>query len=118
MSRTQQPVNALDALKPKTKASRFRFLLPVITAKVREGVGHADIILALREQGLDLTEGTYFNYLQRSRKAIAAPRHRPYADERSSTPGPPPAPSAPRGDAPGRPPTFDYDPRGIPELLK
>lgn len=115
MSETQRPGNALRALKPKTKASRFRRLLPMIAAKIGEGVGHADIIQALREDGLDLTMGTYFNYLQRCRKEATMPC-------RPHQPNPQPAPSlassASSGDASARPPTFDYDPRGIPDLLK
>lgn len=111
-------MDALSNLKPETKAGRFRLLLPIIAAKIREGVGHSDIIQALREHGLDLTEGTYFNYLQRSRNAAAAPRQRPGPDRNTAMQAPPPAFPASGGDASGRPPTFDYDPRGIPDLLK
>jgi len=117
-----ESLDALGSLAPKSKAGQFRLLLPAIEAKIREGVGHAAIIRALQEQGLKFTEGTYFNYLQRYRigVAIAAARHAaPQAEvsgaARTSTPSVSPDSS---GDAGRRPPTFDYDPRGIPDLLK
>src|SRR5437879_12404046 len=108
--------NPLGSLVPKSKAGRFRLLLPAIEAKITEGVTHAAIIRALKEQGLHFTEGTYFNYLQRYRTGGAmAPARRaaPQGDAsgtaRISTPSASPDPS---GNAGRRPPTFDYDPRG------
>src|SRR5262249_16911997 len=100
---------ALGALTPKVKARRFLSLLPAIEAKLASGVRHEDIMHTLREQGLDLSKNTYFSYLRRFRarrlKGTAAPVDSPAPSE--------------RGDEPGRrPPTFEYDPRGIPDLLK
>src|SRR5258708_32782566 len=117
-----EPGNALGSLVPKSKAGQFRLLLPAIEAKIREGVSHAAIIRALKEQGLEFTEGTYFNYLQRYRTGVAmAPARRATSQggvsgtARTSTPSASPDPSS---SAERRPPTFDYDPRGIPDLLK
>jgi len=41
--------------------------LPIIEAKIQAGVCHADIMRALKEQGLALLENTYFTYLRRYR---------------------------------------------------
>lgn len=117
-------MSALNELGPKAKARRFRALLPVIEAKIEAGVRHADIIRALGKDGLPLRENTYFTYLRRFRRnRSSAGRQGPQA-----VPARLPAPAAsgelpdaarPGGDGgPRRPPTFDYDPRGIPDLLK
>jgi hypothetical protein len=103
------PQSSLGVLSPEVKARRFLVLLPAIEAKLREGVRHEDIIHALNAHGLELSRNTYFSYLRRfrakGRKPQAAPSVLP--------------PSKEGGDGPGRrPPTFDYDPRGIPDLLK
>ncbi len=112
-------VKALGALAPRTKARKFQLLLPTIEKKIQEGIPHADIIRALAEQGLEFTEGTYFNYLQRYRAKVSALR-RPANRENAATACAPAVASVsePSGNAGRRPPTFDYDPRGIPDLLK
>ena len=120
---SEQRGDALGALAPKTKARKFCLLLPAIESKLRDGVRHADIIRALSAQGLEFTEGTYFNYLQRYRARAATPPGRYAADRAdasraaptSAAPLPSPEPAVKAGT---RPPTFDYDPRGIPDLLK
>ena|SRR5712691_5571413 len=113
-------VKALGALAPRTKARKLQLLLPTIEKKIQEGIPHVDIIRALAEQGLEFTEGTYFNYLQRYRaKASALRRH---ADQENASteraPAVPSVSSEPSGNVSRRPPTFEYDPRGIPDLLK
>jgi len=117
-------MNALNELAPKAKARRFRALLPMIEARIEAGVRHADIIRALSEQGLSLSENTYFTYLRRYRRKRSRAGW-PEAQARSSHLESPAAsgelPATPaKGveNAARRPPTFDYDPRGIPELLK
>ena len=115
-------MNSLHGLAPKAKARRFRALLPIIEAKIQAGVCHADIMRALKEQGLALLENTYFTYLRRYRgKQSIAERRGAQAAAPSAVPAA--AESLPVAGQPGehaahRPPTFDYDPRGIPELLK
>ena len=123
--------SSLENLSATTKASRLRALMPLIEAKLAEGVRHAEIILALNEQGFAMTEKTYRNYLHRQRKQRQATR------SRSSVVVPPAqavtlAPSSMIGVvAPAtsplisimtvgakRPPTFEHDPRGNPDLLK
>ena len=112
----------LDAVEPVGKSRRFRLLLPVITAKIERGVEHAEIIKALAEQGLELTQGTYFSYLRRYRSAAAAkPQQTRPAELVRDLPKPPaPQPaSVTTACTSVRPKTFDYDPRGIhPDLLK
>ncbi|HEV8262627.1 MAG TPA: hypothetical protein VGQ19_17970 [Burkholderiales bacterium] len=118
--------SSLQGLAPKAKARRFRALLPVIEARIEAGVRHADIIRALSDQGLALRENTYFTYLRRfRRKQAAAQRQGAQAAARSPNSALPactgelPTSSSQSGDnAARRPPTFDYDPRGIPHLLK
>ncbi len=115
-------MNSLHGLAPKAKARRFRALLPVIEAKIQAGVCHADIMRALKEQGLALLENTYFTYLRRYRgKQSIAERRGAQAAAPSAVPAA--AESLPVAGQSGeyaahRPPTFEYDPRGIPELLK
>lgn len=117
-------MGALKELTPKAKARRFRSLLPAIEAKIEAGVRHADIIRALDSHGLSLPENTYFTYLRRYRRN----RSRATRQEAQAHPAHPPSPAA-SGELPAtasqggenaarRPPTFDFDPRGIPELLK
>jgi len=100
--------------------------MPQIRAKLEEGVQHSDIIRLLNRQGLELTERTYQSYLYRFRKQqrvdlksrggaspglalsalpTTAPRAQPNTTSKDNSVG-------------HRPPTFDYDPRGIPDLLK
>lgn len=117
-------MSALNELAPKAKARKFRALLPMIEARIEAGVRHADIIRALGEQGLPLSENTYFTYLRRYRRkrSKVGPQE---AQSRSTYLASPAAsgelPAMPAQDgenAARRPPTFDYDPRGIPDLLK
>jgi hypothetical protein len=122
----EEGMRSLQGLTPKAKARRFRALLPVIEARIEAGVRHADIIRALGDQGLALRENTYFTYLRRyRRKRAAAQRQGAQAAAGPAHPvlpariGESPTSSSQCGDnSARRPPTFDYDPRGIPDLLK
>ena len=103
---------ALEQLPIEKKARRLRILWPLIEAKLAEGVSHAAVLDFLNRNGFELTEGTYKNYVYRFRKMQQAPV--------SGRPLPSPSATAPviSDDTSGRPATFDYDPRGIPDLLK
>ena len=98
---------ALKELPIEKKARRLKVLWPLIEAKLAEGVSHSAVLELLNRNGFDLTEGTYKIYLHRFRK-VSGKR--------------PPSPATPTpvagGDAGSRPATFDYDPKGIPDLLK
>lgn len=108
----QQPsATILAQLKPRSKAARFRLYMPAIESKIRDGVGHAQIREALAELGLELTPATYFNYLKRSRHR--AQKANPPAVRAGLAAG-----EALQPKRPEPPRKFDYDPRGIPDLLK
>jgi len=99
---------ALNELPIEKKARRLRVLWPLIEAKLAEGVSHSAVLELLNRNGFDLTEGTYKIYLHRFRKGPG---------KRLPSPATP-APVVARSDAGSRPATFDYDPKGIPDLLK
>jgi hypothetical protein len=118
---------ALQQLQVGRKAKRLQSLWPTIEEKLVEGVSHAEILVLLNENGFALTERTYKSYLYRYRK-----RRRTSGQQRdptylTETARPQTADMAQAATSPAldeverhkRPPTFDYDPRGIsPELLK
>ena len=115
---------ALLRLAPGRKSKRLRALFPAIEQKLVEGSSHREILAVLNDNGFELTERTYKSYLYRYRKR-----------RRTNGPGPA-ATRTPEQygfqvvegtnahaemasvDLPPRPPTFDFDPKGIPELLK
>lgn len=107
---------ALDQLPVEKKARRLRVLWPLIEARLAEGVSHAAVLDFLNRNGFDLTEATYKNYLKRFRKAQRSQSSEP---RQQPKPDPKPAPAVALSEQrTGRPATFDYDPRGIPDLLK
>lgn len=113
--------NVLEALPIATKARRLHALWPLIEQKLMAGTSHADILRALNDSGFDLSERTYKTYVYRFRK-----RQRKDALQDQGTRSGPAARTSPSSsprpvpgnDAPKRPATFDFDPRGIPDLLK
>jgi hypothetical protein len=82
-SAAQEPLKAVQRV---GKSRRFRLLLPTIIDKIERGVEHAEIIKALAQEGLELTQGTYFNYLNRYRATAAGTRPR-YTSLSSASPG-------------------------------
>jgi hypothetical protein len=118
---------ALQQLKVARKARRLQSLWPSIEVKLAEGVSHAEILVLLNQNGFALTERTYKSYLYRYRKrrrAAGQRRDPTSAIEKTKTQ---PADAVPAAaclasaavDTHKRPPSFDFDPRGIsPELLK
>lgn len=122
---------SLENLSATSKAARLRALMPLIETKLAEGVRHAEIVLALNEQGFTLTEKTYRNYLHRQRKqrqAKTSGKPGVAAPAQAATLAPPitsgvvaPATSPLISSlkmGPKRPPTFEHDPKGNPDLLK
>lgn len=63
---------ALIQMAPKTKAARVRLVLPVIQQKIAEGVRIADILAALQDAGIAISQATLKSYLYRHRKKQAA----------------------------------------------
>ena len=115
--------NVLEALPIATKARRLKALWPLIEQKLVAGTSHADILRALNDSGFDLSERTYKTYVyrfrQRQRKeATQDQRDPPSGCAVRTISSSLPSSTVPRNDAPRRPPTFDFDPRGIPDLLK
>jgi hypothetical protein len=59
--------NGLKALPPNTKAGKVRVLMPLIETKIDQGVRISVILEVLKAGGLDMSEGTFKNYLHRFR---------------------------------------------------
>lgn len=57
----------IEAIQLSTKAAKLRKLMPSIEAKLAEGVRATEIVETLRNGGLDLTMGTFRNYLHQYR---------------------------------------------------
>jgi hypothetical protein len=57
----------IEAIKLTTKAAKLRKLMPAIEAKLAEGVRAAEIVETLQKGGLELTMGTFRNYLHQYR---------------------------------------------------
>lgn len=117
---------ALRQLTIGRKAKRLQTLWPTIEEKLAEGVSHAEILGLLNENGFNLTERTYKSYLYRYRKRRRTMTQQPARIGFTENTGPQSdgAPLAATWPASAeierhkRPPTFDFDPRGDPELLK
>ncbi|MGH8737046.1 MAG: hypothetical protein ACREVC_06790 [Burkholderiales bacterium] len=106
---------SIEKLEARTKAGRLRGLMPMIEGKIKQGIRHVEIIQALNEQGFAISEHTYRSYLQRYRKKQRAGSRSAQGGAQAQS-KPSQAPLA--HGAAGRPRTFDYDPRGNPDLLK
>jgi hypothetical protein len=117
-------LKALQSVAIATKADRLREVWPEIEQKLARGASHAHVLRALNEDGYELTERTYKSYVYRLRKerrwpdskvpraAVGAASSAASATAQTATP-------ERKAPTPGqRPRTFDYDPRGIPDLLK
>lgn len=124
-------MNVKDALHELPIARNTKRLLPLwpdIEAKLAAGVSQVEIVALLNGNGFDMTLATFKTYLHRQRKRNPKAAH--------SLPAKPALSAAMATQAAGvvapatspptmavkvgatRPPTFDYDPRGIPDLLK
>ena len=115
----------LQQLEIGRKAKRLQRLWPEIEEALARGVLHAEILALLNAQGFTLTERTYKSYLYRYRKRrrttgqqsariCLAENTAPQSNSASQ------AATFPASVEIGkhkRPPTFDFNPRGIPELL-
>ena len=116
---------ALQQLTVGRKAKRLRGLWPTIEKKLAEGVSHAEILGLLNENGFALTERTYKSYLYRYRKRRRSPERQPATKPVATVTGEnaglaqgATSPGSTEAERPKRPPTFEFDPRGIPELLR
>jgi hypothetical protein len=117
----------LQQLKVGRKAKRLQSLWPTIEEKLAEGVSHSEILGLLNESGFDLTERTYKSYLYRYRKRRRTTGRQPARmclteNIRPQSDGVSQAATSPASaeiERHKRPPSFEYDARGLPpELLK
>jgi hypothetical protein len=114
---------ALEALPITTKAKRLQVLWPLIEQKLLAGTSHADILRTLNDGGFDLSERTYRTYVYRFRKRQRKEAPQNQGASHSDSPArtaPSSLASRPNldNDAPKRPATFDFDPRGIPSASR
>ena len=113
--------DALQQLEAGRKAKRLLGLWPAIEAKLAEGVSHAEILAALNANGIALTERTYKSYLYRYRKRRRGIGRKPAPMHLTETTTLQSADVAQAATSPvsaeaarhKRPPTFDYNPRGL-----
>ena len=120
-------MNVKDSLHQLPIARNTKRLLPLwpdIEAKLSSGVSQAEIVALLNGNGFDMTLATFKTYLHRQRKRNQRAAHSKPTKSLPSTqaigvvaPATSPPTMAVKVGA-TRPPTFDYDPRGIPDLLK
>jgi hypothetical protein len=117
-------LKALEALPIATKADQLRTVWAQVEQKLAGGSSHAAVLRALNEDGFNLTERTYKSYVYRFRKkqrkaGKSAALHSPQLVSPQPAPAGSSTAAAPEPrSASKRPRTFDYDPRGIPDLLK
>jgi proline dehydrogenase len=115
----------LRQLTTDRKAKRLKSLWPTIEEKLAEGVTHAEILRLLNETGFELSERTYKSYLYRYRKRrrtlgqqsariCLAENTAPQSGGASQAAT---FPASAEIEKHKRPPTFDFNPSGIPELL-
>jgi hypothetical protein len=92
---------ALAQLEATTKAARLRAVMPLIEAKIAQGVRASALLDALRAGGLELTESTLKSYLYRHRKRQrgGTAHHGSKSAERPRTAAPGPDPEAPPSQA-------------------
>lgn len=114
----------LMRLAPGRKSKRLRGLFPAIEQKLAEGSSHREIQALLNNNGFELTDRTYKSYLYRYRKKRRTTGQLPAATPLPEQTGfqvvegtHAPAETS-SVESQQRPPTFDFDPKGIPELLK
>ena len=68
MTQPEDLKTAILSLPGKTLAAKLRQLMPDIDRRVREGVGHEEIVETLNQHGLDVKLETFRKYLYRYRK--------------------------------------------------
>lgn len=115
---------ALHQLPIGRKSKQLRSLFTSIEKKLVAGISHREILEMLNSNGLELTERTYKSYLYRERKrrrssgqpGLQRPARRQSMVQTSE---PADTGTAQSQDLTAtRPRTFDFDPSGIPDLLK
>lgn len=110
----------LNGMTLARKSRRLEEIWPDVERRLAGGASQAEVLELLNQNGFDLTPGTFKNYVQRLRK-----RQKQKQKAGASVPVKPIAavtaknergPAAAGGVQ--RPRTFNFDPRGNPDLLK
>jgi hypothetical protein len=68
MTDTDQLKTMISGLATKTVYGQLEPLMPEIDRRIREGVPRAEIHKLITAQGIEISEGTFYNYLHRYRK--------------------------------------------------
>lgn len=68
MADTDQLKTMISGLAGKTVYGQLEPLMPEIDRKIREGVPRAEIHQLITAQGIEISAGTFYNYLHRYRK--------------------------------------------------
>lgn len=68
MADTDQLKTMISGLAGKTVYGQLEPLMPEIDRKIREGVPRAEIHQLITAQGIEISQGTFYNYLHRYRK--------------------------------------------------
>ena len=108
----------LKGMKLARKSRRLEEIWPDVERRLVGGASQAEVLELLNQNGFDLTPGTFKNYVQRLRKrqeqkgGASAPV-KPVATVTANNER---CPAAAGGVQ--RPRTFNFDPRGNPDLLK
>ena len=115
----------LRDLQPRTKSKRLWSLWPTIEVKLAEGASYAQVLELLNRNGFELTAETFRTYVRRFLKrrrqtqtpmavTVEFPLNGPKEGLRQAN-----RDAVDHGATTSQKPrTFDYDPRGIPDLLK
>jgi hypothetical protein len=114
-------LKALEEVPIATKADQLRAVWPLVEQKLAGGASHAAVLGALNQDGYSLTERTYKSYVYRFRKERRQASGTPAVQGSHAVAAFTTQPAAvvdARALGKKRPRTFDYDPRGIPDLLK
>lgn len=73
MADTDQIKTMISGLAGKSVYGQLEPLMPEIVKKISEGVPRAQIHQLITEQGIKISEGTFYNYLHRYRKRNSTP---------------------------------------------
>lgn len=93
MADTDQLKTMISGLAGKTVYGQLEPLMPEIDRKIREGVPRAEIHQVITAQGIEISQGTFYNYLHRYRKrnsttASPSTKAAPVKPSNKSTPPP------------------------------
>lgn len=83
MTQPEDIKRAILGLPGKTLAAKLRQLMPEIDQRVRDGVGHDEIVETLKQHGIEVKLETFRKYLYRYRKRMRGKDAASAADRKS-----------------------------------